>query len=129
MKLSRNSSIYDSSDAGRVFGWWVNFEDERVADLDYRAFDVSSQFWHVYLLSVLSPRFDHIGFDPDIWCDPRVMIQNRFATSFQQRGVLMAHRSHSMIALRSLSVPAELLEQALEDANDSVAQWSDPQRT
>ena len=100
-------SYYQASEYGLLFGWWVNFDGERVADLDFRAYDVDSQFWHTYLVSIVSERFHEIAFDPDRWCSTSVELQSRFATGFSQSGVLMSNRGNNLIALRCLCVPEE----------------------
>ncbi len=125
-RFPKRRSYYNWSAWGGRFGWWVNIDGHRVADLDYRAFDVDSQFWTTYLLSVVSDRFDEIGFDPDKWCEPNVRIQSRFATEFDQQGVLMSDRGDNLIALRSLYVPENEFEKAVKAAEEWTMEWSDP---
>lgn len=114
--LQIRRSFYENTAWGGFFGWWVNVDGHRVANLDYRAYDVDSQFWSTYLLSVVSDRFDEIGLDPDKWCLPQVQLQSRFATDFTQDGVLMSDRGDGLIALRSLYVSKHEFDKASQAA-------------
>jgi len=95
-----------------MFGWWVSIDGKRVASLEYRAWDVNSQFWHIYEVIELSKGFASIGLDPDRWCDPSVTIQNRFAIAFEEQGVIMLPKGENLIALRNLYVPENVLTQS-----------------
>jgi len=112
MSLFGTESIASKSDFGRMFGWWVNIEDQRVASLEYRFWDSNSQFWHVYEVCKLSQDFDALGFESENWCDPSVTIQSRFATAFVQNGVLVSERENNLLAVRDLYVPKGFLNQA-----------------
>jgi len=100
------------------FGWWVKIDEVIVATLDYRTYDVDSQFWHLYLLTVLDEKFDDIGYDADKWCEKNVILQNRFATSFCQKGVLVSFRIKDHILIRGLDVPNDVY---LSDSKSHVS--------
>jgi hypothetical protein len=117
-------SYHEATESGMVFGWWVNLDGRRVADLDYRAYDIDSQFWHTYLVSIVSDRFHEIGFDPDRWCDSSVELQSRFATGFTQRGVLMSDRGNHLIALRGLAIAEDEFLKGVQAADDLTMKWS-----
>ena len=117
-------SYYEATKSGKIFGWWINLDGHRIANLDYRAFDVDSQFWSTYMLDIVSERFSEVGFDPDKWSEKAVTIQSRFATQFTQRGVLMSNRGNNLIALRSLSVPKDEFQIGVKSAEELTMKWS-----
>ena len=115
MNFFRRESISKESDFGRMFGWWVNIGGKCVASLEYRSWDSDAQYWHTYEVTELSHEFSNIGFDPDRWGDSSVIIQSKYATSFEKQGVLMSPRGANIIALRGLYVPEKCLVKAKRD--------------
>ena len=113
---SPTPSPFAGTDHGLYFGWWINLNGERVATLDYRAWDIDSQFWRTYLLTPVSDRFEELGYNPDKWCEPNVELQSRFATHYKEYGAMMSSHGDNIISLRGLYISEEDLERGAEDA-------------
>lgn len=107
---------YKNSDFGRRYGWWLCLDGDRVADLDYRFWDESSQFWHVYHIFSFSSRFKEVGLDPDHWSLDRVSLQSRFAPQFSEKGILMSEFSNDLVAVRGVHIPEEVFKNAYGEA-------------
>ena len=115
---------YVATDFGRRYGWWLCLDGARVAELNYRCYDIDSQFWHVYRLFPLTPRFDEVGFDPNRWCEPSVSLESRYAVGFRESDLLMAPRGPAgtqLVAIRSLLIPEPVFYGALRSAERGTA--------
>lgn len=101
---------YARSDFGRVFGWWVLWNGEKIAELNYRLWDSGAQFWHEYYLVPHSNKFTQIGYDPNRWCIEDISLQSRYAINYSTNGILMALRREGVVSIRSVCIPKDVFE-------------------
>lgn len=106
-------TLAEESDFGRRFGWFVEREGEKIAELDYIRWDSHAQFWHDYALIWLVAKDKQVEPDADKWCTPKLALRNRRYTDVVISGFLTAHRlkEQGIISIRFASVPKERFEQ------------------
>lgn len=104
---------YDTTDFGRVFGWWLCLHGERIADVNYHYFDVSSQFWHEYKVFPFNSKFDAIGYDPDQWAADGITLESRFSEGYFTDDFVMDTIKDNTIVIRNAYLPKEVFEQTL----------------
>ena len=110
--------FYKETDCGRVFGWWLCLNGERIAELNYWCFDVGSQFWHEYKLFPFNSKFDDIGYDPDRWSSNDISLESRFAESYHVTDFVMSTRQGNLIAIRNAFVPEEMFSLAISKGTE-----------
>ncbi len=98
-------SSHQRTDFGRIFGWWLCLNGERIADLNYWRFDVDSQFWHEYRLFPFNSKFNAIGVDPDRWCCDDISLESRYVEGYYVKDFIMSPRDENLIAIRNASIP------------------------
>lgn len=105
-------SPYEKSDFGRVFGWWLCLNTERIADVNYWFFDASTQFWHEYKVFPFNQKFDAIGYDPDLWCSEGISLESRFAEGYYTSDFVMNHIKGNLVSIRNAFVPKDVFTAA-----------------
>ncbi|STQ91391.1 hypothetical protein [Iodobacter fluviatilis] len=110
---------YDHTDFGRVFGWWLCLDGERIADVNYWAYGVSSQFWHEYKVFPFNAKFNDIGFDPDNWSLDGIALESRFAEGYYIKDFIIHSVRDNLIMIRNAHVPKEQFISAMNSSNHS----------
>jgi hypothetical protein len=95
----------------------------RVAELNDWRYDSDSQFWHVYRLFPVSPRFDEVGLDPNRW-QGRPLARERATRSGSASRLVMGPRGSAgtdLVAIRSVHIPESVFHEALRRVEQGPA--------
>ena len=112
-KNKTQNKTYESSDFGRVFGWWLCLNGERIADVNYYIYDISAQFWHQYKVFAFSPKFDVISYDPVLWCSDNVSLESRLIEGYYAPGFLMHPIEGNLISIRNAFLPLDVFKKSI----------------
>jgi len=93
-------TIYNRSNYGRFFGWWLCINKERVADINYLGIDMELQFWCVYKVFPFDPRFNSIEYNPDLWCSDSISLESRYIEGYYIYDFVMSHIKENLIRIR-----------------------------
>lgn len=96
---------YNNSRLGRIFGWWVCIDGQRVASLEYCC--LLEELVHLYSVNVLDDKFLTIDLSREKWLGTNVTIQSRYAETFIRQGLNIAAVGQSMIVVENLSISEE----------------------
>ncbi|WP_395732857.1 hypothetical protein [Prosthecobacter sp.] len=104
--FKKKSKAFRESNYGCMYGWFIERDGQRIGELDYLRWDISSQFWFDYRVTWRSPEDAVNG--GSAWLDAKLVLRNRRYTDvIVDLFLASSEKPGGVIAIRSAYVPEE----------------------